>query len=108
MKIPDSIRGVFASPGLSSHHKITLFVVPVAVLAGFSQIIVSPPAAAPKVVRVCEVSAQLGVGVACAYRDALANAIVDVTGGTVGFTCPAVRDDAGGAGGYAVYDAPLL
>jgi len=26
----------------------------------------------------------------------------------VSFTCPAVRDDAGGAGGYSIYEAPVL
>jgi hypothetical protein len=60
------------------------------------------------VIRVCEMSAQLGVGVACAYREALANVVVDKPGATVEFTCPAVRDGADGAGGFSVYDAPLL
>ncbi len=77
-------------------------------VAGQSIALTYPSGDAAKVVRVCEVSARLGVGVACAYREALANAIVDASGATVGFTCPAVRDDAGGAGGYSVYEAPLL
>jgi len=63
---------------------------------------------APKVIRVCEMSAKLGVGVACAYRDALANVIVGGSGATVEFTCPVVRDGAAGAGGFSVYDAPVL
>jgi hypothetical protein len=61
-----------------------------------------------RVLRVCEMSAQLGVGVACAYRDAVANVILAAHGATVSFMCPAVRDGAKGAGGYSVYDAPLL
>jgi hypothetical protein len=63
---------------------------------------------APKVLRICEMSAQLGVGVACSFGDALANVIVDDHPTKVNFTCPAVRDDAGGAGGYSAYDAPVL
>ena len=62
----------------------------------------------PKVLRICEMSSQLGVGVACAYGDSLANVIVDGPGTKVKFSCPAVRDDATGAGGYSVYDAPVL
>jgi len=62
----------------------------------------------PKVLRVCEISARLGVGVACAYRDSLANAIVGRNNAEVSFACPAVRDDTGGAGGYSIYEAPVL
>ena len=61
----------------------------------------------PQVVRGCERSAVLGVGVACAVGDSVANAIVDGSA-TVSFTCPAVRDGAAGAGGYALYTTPLL
>jgi hypothetical protein len=63
---------------------------------------------ASKVIRICEVSAQLGVGVACTYRDALANEIVGSSGATINFTCPAVRDDPAGGGDYSIYDAPVL
>ena len=60
-----------------------------------------------QVLRVCEKSAKLGVGVACTARDASANVIVDGTA-TVSFTCPAVRDAASAStGGYALYGAPL-
>ena len=61
----------------------------------------------PQVVRACERSAVLGVGVACAVGDSVANAIVDGSA-TVSFTCPVVRDGATGAGGYALYTTPLL
>jgi hypothetical protein len=62
----------------------------------------------PKVLRVCEMSAQLGEGVACSYRDSLANVIVDSQGTKVNFTCPAVRDGANGAGGFSLYDASVV
>lgn len=61
---------------------------------------------AAQTLRVCERSAALGVGVACAYGDASANAIVDGPS-QVTFSCPAVRDQAGG-GGYAVYTASVV
>jgi hypothetical protein len=48
--------------------------------------------AAPAVLRVCEVSGQLGVGVACTGEDSLANTIVGTTSTPVRFACPAVRD----------------
>jgi hypothetical protein len=64
--------------------------------------------AAPQVVRVCEVSAVLGVGTACTFGDSLANVIVEQAGGTAEFTCPLPRsaDEPGGA--YALYTAPVL
>lgn len=56
--------------------------------------------------RVCEISAALGVGVACTLADAHANVTID--GATqIAFPCPAVRDQAG-AGGYAVYTASVV
>jgi len=61
---------------------------------------------AAQTLRVCEQSAALGVGVACAFADARANVIVD--GPTqVAFPCPEIRDR-GGAGGYAVYTASVV
>jgi len=63
---------------------------------------------APKVLRVCEISAQLGAGVACTYRDSLANVIVGKNDTDVSFSCPAVRDGAPGSGGYSIYEAPVL
>jgi hypothetical protein len=64
--------------------------------------------AAPQVVRVCEVSAVLGVGTACTFGDSLANVIVEQAGGTAEFICPLSRsaDEPGGA--YALYTAPVL
>lgn len=68
--------------------------------------------APPQVVRVCERSAVLDTGVACAYEDAVANEIVDAGGATVSFTCPLVRDaeEAGqepADANYSLYAAPL-
>lgn len=66
---------------------------------------------APQVVRLCEWSAVLDTGVACAFEDSLANAIVGEEGGVVSFTCPFVRD-AGEAqelpsASYSLYTAPV-
>jgi hypothetical protein len=62
----------------------------------------------PAVLRVCEMSSKLGVGVDCSYRDSLSNTIVDQKGANVSFACPAIRDDASGAGGFSLYRAALL
>jgi hypothetical protein len=62
---------------------------------------------APQALRLCETSEQLGVGVACTFRNAVKNPTID--GPTqVSFTCPAVRDSATGAGGYSVYAASVV
>ena len=62
----------------------------------------------PQVLRVCERSEALG-GVDCTFRDSLANGIVNPSGATLSFACPAVRDPSvAGTGGYSVYRAPLL
>src|SRR5262249_45086531 len=62
-----------------------------------------------RVRRCCGRSEALGVGVACARREAAANKIVSSRGSTtVSFPCPAVRDAAPGTGGYSVYEAPVL
>jgi hypothetical protein len=41
-------------------------------------------------------------------RESAANGVVDSTGTTLSFTCPAVRDAPGGSGGYQLYQASLL
>jgi hypothetical protein len=63
----------------------------------------------PQVVRVCEWSDSLDVGLACPFEDSIANRIVSVEETTVAFTCPAVRDAAEEtpAGRYSLYTAPL-
>jgi hypothetical protein len=62
---------------------------------------------APQVLRVCEVSDALGTGVACTYRNALANIIVSNVSQTLTFPCPAVRDAEEFNSGYSLYTAPL-
>jgi hypothetical protein len=60
------------------------------------------------VVRICEMSDKLGVGVACTVRDSIANVVIVPGSGNVSFTCPAVRDaSTSGRGGYSVYTAPI-
>jgi hypothetical protein len=75
----------------------------------------------PQIVRICEKSGQLGVGVACTMRDSVANVIVNQTPTAVRFSCPAVRDAAmvadssgtlvpqtqPGVGAYSVYQAAI-
>lgn len=66
-------------------------------------------AAAPAQVRVCEASAVLGAGVACAYHDALAGAVLpDGAAVDVTFTCPSPRDDRERGGRYALYASPVF
>lgn len=62
----------------------------------------------PQVLRLCEKSDALGVGVACTLADSASNVIVGATSTEVTFVCPVVRDAAAGVGGYAAYQAPLL
>ena len=61
-----------------------------------------------QVVRICERSEVLGIGVSCTFPDSVYNDVVDGHVESVSFTCPAVRDSATGAGGYSVYQAPML
>ena len=76
---------------------------------------------APQVLRVCEKSGQLGVGVACTLADSVANVVVNTTPTAVSFSCPAVRDQTmvadstgtliptpvAGVGAYSLYQAAL-
>jgi hypothetical protein len=63
---------------------------------------------APQVLRICETSATLGVGVACTHQDALANRLISSDPTEVSFTCPAARDTDEPGGHYALYTAPIL
>ena len=59
--------------------------------------------------RVCEASQVLQTGVACVYRDALANQIVPAGAAVdVTFACPSKRSDAEPGGFYALYGAPVV
>lgn len=62
---------------------------------------------ADQVVRVCERSAELGIGIPCTLQDSSANTIVSGSG-QVSFTCPSVRDGGAGVGGYAVYTGAVV
>ena len=61
--------------------------------------------AAPQVVRICEASAVLGAGVACADADALLASTVQEDA-AVTFTCRRERDAAEPGGPCAVYSGP--
>jgi hypothetical protein len=67
-------------------------------------------AAAPMLVRACEASHVLGVGLACTYAAALANQVVDADGAaaTVELDCPLARSTREPGGRYALYVAPLF
>ncbi len=60
----------------------------------------------PAVVRVCEASTVLKVGMACTTLDALSNAVVPAFGVIVKFKCPTARDSLELGGSYALYTAP--
>ena len=61
-----------------------------------------------QVLRICERSEALGGGVSCTFPDSVYNEVVDGRVESVSFACPAVRDSPTGAGGYSVYEAPVL
>lgn len=60
-----------------------------------------------QVLRVCETSAALGVGIACPYEEALTTATVTAEATTVQFTCPNVRDAEEPGGQVSLYVAAL-
>lgn len=62
-----------------------------------------------QVLRICEASQALGIGIPCTYLNSASNTVIDGDTEKVAFTCPAVRDAAaGGTGGYSMSHAPLL
>ncbi|MCI0393797.1 MAG: hypothetical protein L0332_07210 [Chloroflexi bacterium] len=65
--------------------------------------------AAPQVLRLCEYSHLLGVGLACTLLDSLANVVVGPEQPVaVTFTCPLPRDVEEEGGRYALYSAPVF
>jgi hypothetical protein len=61
------------------------------------------------VLRVCEVSQMLGIGIPCTYLNSDSNTIIDGDSEIVTFSCPAVRDaTVAGTGGYSLSNAPLV
>ncbi|MFZ0544087.1 MAG: lysyl oxidase family protein, partial [Candidatus Promineifilaceae bacterium] len=67
-----------------------------------------PPAARPQVLRICEYSQILGVGVACVFSDAMVNWVVTDRPVQLGFTCPFLRDENEMGGRYSFYTAPAF
>ena len=67
-----------------------------------------PISAEPQVLRICDVSALLGVGTACTFEDALANVIVAQVEQTAEFICPLPRSADEPGGFYALYTAPVF
>jgi hypothetical protein len=67
-----------------------------------------PTNAQPQVLRICEVSAALGVGTACTFEASLATGTVMGNGRDLSFTCPFPRDENEPGGDYAFYTAPLF
>ncbi len=68
----------------------------------------APAGGVPQVIRICESSAVLGVGVACTYQDSLATAAVPAEGTDLLFTCPGPRSATEPGGSYSVYTAPVF
>jgi hypothetical protein len=69
----------------------------------------SHPANAPaQTLRVCERSAVLGTGLACTFRDALANVVIDRADTNVTFKCPTARDATEPGGAYAQFTTPVF
>ena len=67
-----------------------------------------PDGSAPAVVRVCEYSEAQNTGVACVYREALANELVDGSDVLIDVSCPDARDVVEVGGRVALYGAPAL
>jgi hypothetical protein len=66
-------------------------------------------AGSQQVLRVCETSQALGIGIPCTYLNSASNTIIAGDSEKVTFTCPAVRDAAvAGTGGYSMSHAALL
>ena len=67
-----------------------------------------PSGAAPGVVRVCEYSEKLSTGVACVYRDALANHLIDGSNVELNVECPEARDAIEVGGHVSLYSGPAI
>jgi hypothetical protein len=67
-----------------------------------------PPAAPPQVLRICEYSRMLGVGLACVFSESMVNWVVTEQPVQLGFTCPFLRDEVETGGRYSFYTAPAF
>ena len=61
-----------------------------------------------QVVRVCEASKVLGVGIACALADAIVTKVVEGPSEEVSFTCPIGRDEQETGGVWAIYTGGVI
>jgi hypothetical protein len=67
-----------------------------------------PPSSPPQVLRICEFSQLLGVGVACVFSDSMVNWVITEQPVNLGFTCPFVRDENEPGGRYSFYTGPAF
>lgn len=67
-----------------------------------------PDDAAPQVLRICETSDVLGIGIPCTYESSLLNRTITNEGRNITFTCPRPRDENEPGGDYTFYTAPLF
>jgi hypothetical protein len=63
---------------------------------------------APQAIRLCEFSHELGAGLGCVFKDALATAIVGSRQMETAFLCPSARDEDEPGGRFSLYTAPLF
>ncbi len=63
---------------------------------------------APQAIRLCDFSHELGVGLGCVFRDALATVVVDSRQMETTFLCPTPRDEDEPGGRFSLYTAPLF
>jgi hypothetical protein len=61
----------------------------------------------PALVRVCDYSDALGVGVACSFRQSLVSALVTADSTELNTTCPSARGVGESGGTLAVFTATL-
>ncbi len=66
-----------------------------------------PPENPAQIIRVCEASTALGIGIPCTYNDAVASAVID-SEREIRFTCPVARDDSERGGHYALLTGSLF
>jgi hypothetical protein len=67
-----------------------------------------PDGERPQIMRICEVSDLLGIGVACTYEDAIFQQTLVDAKTAVAFFCPLVRDASTTSGGFSIYTAPAF
>lgn len=63
--------------------------------------------ATPQVLRICETSKALNSAIACTYREARTNAVVDSRAVNISFTCPEAKDAVETGGQYSMLVAPM-